>query len=118
MEFDVHLWMDRRDRPSRTGMYKPGIFNLCSSLCGFPIAVLSELLSHFAVHRLVARLPGTQAVNVAVVHTERRSDEHRVVNLDVRGSMSLCVGDIIGGNALAVLLDLARDGQQRLQLRR
>ena len=40
------------------------------------------------------------------------------MDLDVSGPVCLRFADILGGNALTVLLYLARDRQQRLQLRR
>ena len=79
--------------------------------------MLGEVFSHLHICRILGRLPGTKAVNVAVVHAESRGNEDGVVDLDVGGPVRPRLGDIIGRDPLAVLLNLARDRGQRLELR-
>src|ERR1700739_4507895 len=54
-------------------------------LLGWPLAITlgRKVFAHLRVHGFLMRLPGAESVHVPVVHRERRSDQHGVVNLDV-----------------------------------
>ena len=44
------------------------------------VTMIGDALADFAIDARIARLPGGQAVDVAVVHAECRGDQHGVVN--------------------------------------
>ena len=71
----------------------------------------------FSVRLRIRGLPGVEAVDVAVVHAERRSDQDRVVNLEVGRAFSPCRVDVRARDALTVNRDLARDVQEGAKLR-
>lgn len=48
---------------------------------GVHVAQFDEAFPVFAIHGRVGGCPGTQAIDVAVVHTEGRGDQDSVVNL-------------------------------------
>ena len=59
------------------------------------------------------RREGGQTVDVAVVHAERRGDQHRVVDLQIGGALFAGRGDQFGSDLAARLLYGARDVQRR-----
>ena len=60
--------------------------------------------------------PGREPVDVAVVHAERRGDQHRVVDLDVGRALPARVLHVLGRDGAAVVLHLRGDREQRTQL--
>jgi len=79
--------------------------------------MLDEEMRSFSVPLRIRGLPGVEAVDVAVVHAERRSDQDRVVNLEVGRAFSPCRVDVRARDALTVNRDLARDVQEGAKLR-
>ena len=45
--------------------------------------MLSKVCAHFRVHSSLVRLPGVEAVHIAVVHAEGSGYEDCIVNLDI-----------------------------------
>src|SRR6201993_2401083 len=70
------------------------------------------MLAHLRVHAGVARLPGAEAIDVAVVHRERGRDQHRVMDFEIGGAQVAGEIDIVFGYQLAVLLDLSGNDQE------
>jgi hypothetical protein len=67
------------------------------------------MLAHLRVHGFFARLPGGEAVYVAVVHAEGGGDQDGIVDLAV-GCAELAGGFYISSSdVLASLLDFAGD---------
>ena len=79
--------------------------------------MLDEEVRPIPILLRVRGLPGVQAVDVAVVHAERRRDEDRVVDLEIGRSLGPCGVDVRARDALAVDRDLAGDVQERSNLR-
>jgi hypothetical protein len=52
--------------------------------------MIDDPLADLAIHLEIARLPGGEPIDVAVVHAEGGRDQHRVVNLFVRGALLAC----------------------------
>ena len=75
-----------------------------------------EVFSHAGVHCGIFGLPGSQSVDVAVVHAECGGDEDGVVNLQIGCALFAGVRDVVGGDVLSALLDLACDGEEGLEL--
>jgi hypothetical protein len=73
-------------------------------------------LSHFAVGLRIGRLPRTQAIHLAIEHAECGRDRHGVMDFPVGGASVKRTRNIVRGDVLAALLNLAGDGQQRLHL--
>jgi hypothetical protein len=76
---------------------------------GIHVAPFDEVFPVFAIHGRVGGRPGSQAIDVAVVHAEGRSDQDGVVNFFLGCAILPCAGDIILGNLLATFLHLAGD---------
>ena len=69
-----------------------------------------------AVEPGIVGRPRRQAVHVAIAQAEDGGDEHRVVNLEVRGAELPGARDIGGRDVLPADRRLAGDDKQRLQL--
>jgi hypothetical protein len=80
------------------------------------IPFLGETFSTLAINFGIRGGPGSQSVDVAVVHAEGCGDEHGVVDLLVGGAFPTCALDIFGRDLLAALLHFAGDRKQRLEL--
>lgn len=79
--------------------------------------MLGQVLTHLRVHAGIARLPGIKAVHITVVHAEGRSDEYRIVNLQVGRAFTPRSLYVFGSYKLAIALHLTRNREQRFQLR-
>src|SRR5271166_1569849 len=79
------------------------------------VAFACHAASAFAIESFIVGLQGVQAVDVAVVHAERRGDQHGVVNLQVRCDQFARRVYVGGRNQLAILLHFARNDEQRLE---
>ena len=77
---------------------------------------LRHALSHPVVGLLVGGGEGGESVDVAVVHAERRGDEHGVVDFPVGRSLGARALDVRSGDVLAALLHLTGDREQGLEL--
>ena len=75
--------------------------------------MLGQVLTHLRVHAGIAGLPGIKAVHIAVVHAERRSDEYRIVNLQVGRAFTPRSRYVFGSYELAIALHLTRNHEQR-----
>ena len=64
----------------------------------------------------VRRRPSRDAIDIPVIHTEGCGDEHRVMDLEIRGTESASSLDVLRTHEFATLLDFARDLEQRFQL--
>ena len=50
---------------------------------GVLVAFAGKVNAHLRVHGFVARLPGGQAIDIAVVHAEGCGNQYRVVDFDI-----------------------------------
>jgi hypothetical protein len=80
------------------------------------IALLREPRAFLPVSLRVLRRPSGQAVHMAVAHAESSRDQHRVVDLKVRGALQPCAFDVLRQNVLAAALYFTGDCQQSFQL--
>src|SRR5580704_14634081 len=107
--------------PSESSL-SPGLKPRRSSLRGFlsilktiaHIPFMGKLLAHRMVSLATPRLKCRKPIDVAVVHAERRRDQHRVVNLFVGRAVLPGARNIFARDLLAALLHLAGNGEQRL----
>src|SRR5579862_5996374 len=84
----------------------------------FDIAVAGNAGAAFAIEGFVDGLPGSEAVDVAVVHAEGGGDQDRVVNFEIGGAFAAGGFDVRGGDEFAVLLHFAGNRQQGFELGR
>ena len=80
------------------------------------ISVAGHAAAALAIEGFVVGLVGAETVDIAVVHAEGRGDQHGIVNLNFGCAMLARGFDIGTGDQLAILLDLTRNDQQRLEL--
>jgi hypothetical protein len=64
----------------------------------------------------IVRRPGCQAVNITVVHAKCRSNQNGVVDFQIGRPLLSRPLDVRGCDILPAQLDLARNGQQSLEL--
>src|SRR6187549_1530647 len=82
------------------------------------VAVLGDVARTIAIARRVGGRQRAEAVYIAVEHTERGSDEHGVVNLDVGRAFRSRPSDVGLSHITPVPLYASSDRQQRFHLRR
>ncbi len=79
--------------------------------------MLNDLNGSGAVNFRIGRRACPQAVDVAIAHSEHCRDQYRVMSLSIGGSFLTGIGNVLRRHELPVLLHLARDVEQSLQLR-
>ena len=78
--------------------------------------MLGQLGAFFTVGGRILRRPRGQAVDVAVVHGESGSNEHRVMNLDIVGTFAARALDILRRNIPPADADLVGNCQKGFEL--
>ena len=78
--------------------------------------MFDEQVCPFSVHLGVRGLPGVEAVDVAVVHTEGRCDQDGVVELEIGRTFGPRRVDVRARDALAIDRNLAGNVQECAEL--
>jgi len=79
---------------------------------------MRQACAHVNISFLLLRSPGGKTIHVAVVHAEGRGDQDCVVYLGISCALLASTRDVFRGDALATLLDVPGDVQERFELGR
>jgi hypothetical protein len=78
--------------------------------------VLDDCVRAHGIEGRIVRGDGSQAVDVPVIHAERRGDQNGVVDLGIGGASRPSRFHMLGGNLQPAFLHCGRDGEERLHL--
>jgi len=73
--------------------------------------------THLVVQLLILGSERGKPIHIPVIHAEGRGNENGVVNFEIRSAFLPRSLDVLGEHSFAVLLNLPRDLEKRLELR-
>src|ERR1700685_3082939 len=79
------------------------------------VPLASDTLATFTIHRFIAWLRRSKAIDIAVIHAERSGDEHGIVNLNIGCAQLTGLRHCLCSYVLSTALNLSCDDQKCFQ---